>query len=111
MIEKKLFMEKLKKASLLTGFLVEKEVASALYEQVKTEEKKDILLALKDIAYFGERINLANILKHLIQHRANRIEKEAQTQKKEEENTVNELLRKNGMPQEVRQYIKKLRGY
>lgn len=110
MINHDLFMQKLKKTSLLTGFPIEIDVAEALYEEFKTEEEKDSLLALKDLAYSGERINLANILKHLKKHKSDRIEKEAQIQKKEEETTVNNILHQEGIPAEIREFLKRLKG-
>jgi len=109
MINHDLFMQKLKKASLLTGFPIEIDVAEALYGELKTEEERDFLPALKDLAYSGERINLANILKHLTRHKTDRIEKESQLQKKEEEAAVNDILRQEGIPEEVRIFLKKLK--
>ena len=109
MINHDLFNKKLKKASLLTGFGVEEEVAMALYEELKTEDEKDFLFALKDLAYSGDRITLANIQKYLARHKSNRIEKESLKQKKEEEKTVINLLKKEGIPQEIRVFFKKLK--
>lgn len=109
MINHDLFMQKLKKASLLTGFLIEVDVAEALYDEIRTEEERDFLLALKDLAYSGERINLANILKHLTRHKTDRIEKEAQAQKKEEETAINDMLRNEGIPEEIKSFLKRFK--
>lgn len=109
MIKSDLFMQKIKKASLLTGFPVEVEVAQALFDELKTEQEKDFLLALKDLSYSGDRINLANILKHLNKHKTDRIEREAQVQKKEEEETAISLLKQEGIPEEIKAFLSKFK--
>jgi len=109
MIERDLFNQKLKKAGLLTGYSVEKNVADALYDELSREEKTDFLLALRDLAHAGERINLFNINRHLNEHKSYRLEKEAEKRKREEENTIKDLLIKEGIPEEVKKFLKGFR--
>ena len=107
MIEKTLFMAKLKKASLLTGYPVEVEVAEALYEELRKEDEGDFLRSLRDVSHSGERLNLGNIEKHLARHRADRMERVAQEQKKAEERAVVDLLKTEGIPPDIKQFLEK----
>lgn len=107
MIEKQLFMAKLKKASLLTGFPVEVDVAEALYEELRQEDENDFLKSLRDVSHSGERLNLGNIEKHLLKHKSDRIELIAQKQKKEEERAIVEILKSEGIPPEIKQFLEK----
>jgi hypothetical protein len=107
MIDKTLFMSKLKKASLLTGYPVEVEVAEALYDELKKEDESDFLKSLRDVSHSGERLNLGNIEKYLARHRSDRMERVAQEQKKSEERAVVELLKTEGIPPDIKQFLEK----
>lgn len=105
-IEKDFFLQKLKKAGLLLGVLVDAEIALAIYEELKNEEQKDLLPALRDLAFSGQRVNLANIMTHLAHHKAVRREKEVEKEKKQREDELNMMLRDEGIPEEVKAFLK-----
>lgn len=109
MIQKDFFRSKLKKAGLLSGRLIDIEIADALYEELKDEDANDLLLALKDVAYGGEIINLANIFKHLTKHKSDRLYKENSIKKKQEEVDIRNFLKKEGLPDEIKNYLKNLK--
>ena len=106
---KELFRKKLEKTAILSGQLIDKHLPDALFEEIKAEHDKDILLALKDIAFSGDKLCLGNIIKHLSKHRAERFEKEAEEFKKKDKQEIEEFIRTREMPDEVRDFLKKLR--
>lgn len=85
------FLEKMRKASRLTGFPVEAETVDALYEELQGEDRADILYALKMVAHGGERPNLHNILKHLWQRKTPRLEQESRDRKVREEHELDKM--------------------
>jgi hypothetical protein len=105
-IAREFFMAKLKKAGLLAGHPVEIEVAEALYEELGNSDQGDFLKALKDIAYGGERVNLANIFRHLSRHQSVRIEEEARASKRREERELAEM-KMDGLPDSAREFLEK----
>jgi hypothetical protein len=107
---KDLFRKKLEKTAILSGQLIDKHLPDALFEEIKEENHKDILLALKDIAFSGDKICLGNIMKHLFKHRADRFEKEAEELKKQEKQDIEDFIKDREIPREVREFLKQLKG-
>lgn len=85
------FLEKMRKTSRLTGFPVEADTVDALYEELKGEDRHDILHALKMVAHGGDRPNLHNILKYLWQRKTPRLEKESRDRKAREEKELEQM--------------------
>lgn len=109
MIDQDFFKQKLKKAGLLIGYQVEVQIADALYEELKNEDKRDFLQALRDLSYSGERLNLANILKHLLKYKADRIEKEHEAEKRKQKAEVHQMLKNEGIPDDVKSFLRKFK--
>lgn len=105
---KEIFKKKLKKASLLSGFLVDIEAADALYDELKSENDRDMLSALKDVAYSSEKINIGNIMKHLCRHKSMRLEEEAIKFKEHEKAEVSAFIANREIPKEVREFLQGL---
>lgn len=106
---KEVFKRKLKKTSLLSGCLVESDAADAFFDELKGEHDNDILLALKDVAYSSEKINLGNIMKHLSRHKGVRLETESAKFKEQARAEVDAFISNREMPDEVRAFIEKFK--
>ena len=101
------FTEKMRKASKLTGYLVEVEAAGFLFDELKDEDRLDILYALKGLAQHGDRPSLANIMRHLNVHKSNRLVAENSARKQREKVEAEELLENDDLLPEIRAFIEK----
>ena len=109
MIEKKVFLQELKKASLLAGQKITKELAEALFDRLKDEHEEDVLKGLKDFSFSGEKLTLGNIWRHILSHRTKRLEEEAVKTRIEEEKAAREFFQREEMPPEIRELIGKFK--
>jgi len=85
MISQDRFEERLKWLSNVTGSMVRKETSEYLWEELKDCDIKDFHDGTKALAYTDEKINLANLLKHISKYQSKRMEQENLEFKRNEE--------------------------
>jgi hypothetical protein len=85
MISLERFEEKLIWLVDVTGLAVKKASVRALWEELKEESPVDFEEAVKAISYKDEKINLANLSRHIAFYRMKRIEREAVEKQAEED--------------------------
>ena len=108
-MNKETFRKKVEKAAVLAGQIIDKSFPDALYEEIKTENEKDILMALKDIAYSTDKLSLGNVMKYLSHHKSHRIERESIAFKETEKREIEAFMLNREMPDEVRTFLKGLK--
>ena len=104
------FRKKVEKAAVLSGQVIDRHLPDALYEEMINEDDRDILLALKDIAYSTEKLSLGNIFKNIMSHKGNRLETEGATFRKREQAEIQAFIANTEMPAEVKAFIRKFKG-
>ena len=77
--------------------------------EIKTENERDIFLALKDIAYSTDKLSLGNVMKYLSHHKSHRIERESFAFKETEKREIDAFMLNREMPDEVRSFLKGLK--
>jgi len=85
MISSEKFEERLRWVRDVTGQLIRKETSNALWEEIRNCDIRDLELAIKDIAYSDEKLNLGNIWRHLVHHQQVRLEQESIAFKRKED--------------------------
>ncbi|MFH1290382.1 MAG: hypothetical protein ABIH92_03165 [Nanoarchaeota archaeon] len=85
MISPEKFYERFKWLSEVSGSLIRKGTIDALWEELRNCDSRDFELALKDIAYSDEKVNLGNTWRHLMHHQTVRLEREALEFKRKED--------------------------
>ena len=110
LVDKDNFTRALKKAGVLLGLQgVTEDMRDAFYEELQGEPEKNVLSALRSVAYNGERLTLTNINKYLIDLREPYWQRENERLRQQNKEAM-ERLREQDIPQEAQEAVAKLFG-
>ena len=104
------FRAKMEKVSDLTGYPITPRTVESLHDELKGEDRQDVLYALKWLCQAGERPNHANITKHLNEHK---IEQRARYRAQERRNETNEwaeFINDPELSKEIKEYVENMGG-
>jgi hypothetical protein len=104
----------MKRICILTGQNPTKEMIGQFYEELKSYELSDFLNACKDREMLKEtlrlRLNLITLEDYILKYRAVRIETESKDRSRKMDEEAKAFFKKQDIPKEVKEFIRKLRG-
>lgn len=112
MINKNTFVKEIGKVLLLCGQSVNKMQIEAFYDEIKDRyEDEDLIKACKDRRLYKEwayKVHIAILLDILDEILSDRVEEEAKRIKKENQKKIEELIKSENLPDEIRNFLQKL---